>query len=297
MHDCDCCRSEDYIWPQVETPKPEEQQTIPPIIHFIWFQNLYHDHLDVSMIPVAGSHAPGRCREFNPDFQLIMWNATMARQLLEEHYSWFLPTYDAYPYPIQRVDALKYFVLWHFGGVYMDMDIACRRPLNPLLPFPAWFPKASPFGINNDLMASRAHHPLIGLMLRQLAPRNRNLLFPYLTIFWSTGPQFTTDMLKRWFHKHKGPEYESGKSKKDLGLDAVFTLPEEFYAEKYTFFGHSPGGTWYGADVAFVLWLIDRPWLFVLVPATSMLSFWALLKVRLTRGQKSMTQSSKARQV
>jgi len=284
-----------YIWPLVDTPLAEDQLTIPPIVHFIWFQNLYHDHLDVSMIPVAGSHAPGRCREYNPDFQLIMWNATMARQLIEDHYIWFLPTYDSYRYPIQHVDALKYFVLYHFGGVYMDMDIACRRRLNPLLPFPAWFPKASPFGVNNDLMASRARHPFFKFMLKQLITRNKNLLFPYLTIFWGTSPRFTTDMMKRWIFR--GPSHDLGKHKSDLGADAVFVLPEEFYAEKYTSFGHSPGGTWYGKDVAVVLWLIDRPWLFALVPAIPLLAYWIVLKVRLARRKRNVICSLKTRRV
>lgn len=36
-------------------------------------------------------------------------------------------------------------------------------------------------------------------------------------------------------------------------------LPQIFYSEEYTFFGHSPGGTWHGRDVAIVLWLVERP--------------------------------------
>lgn len=44
-----------------------------------------------------------------------------------------------------------------------------------------------------------------------------------------------------------------------IAQDALFILPSEFYSEEYTFFGHSPGGTWHGGDVAMVLWLVDRP--------------------------------------
>lgn len=153
-----------YTWGPIDTIR---RQTIPPIIHFIWFEGLYHDHLDVSRIPVEVSHAPGRCREFNPDFKVQIWNESAAHQLLADHYAWFLDVYDNYAYPIQRVDAFKYFILWHEGGIYMDLDVACRRALNPLLEFPAWYPKASPLGIDNDLIATRARHPLTGLMLTQ----------------------------------------------------------------------------------------------------------------------------------
>jgi mannosyltransferase OCH1-like enzyme len=37
-------------------------------------------------------------------------------------YPWFLETFDGYPYPIQRADAIRYFVLHHFGGIYIDLD-------------------------------------------------------------------------------------------------------------------------------------------------------------------------------
>ena len=188
---------------------------IPPIIHFIWFKNLYDSHLDISEIPTHGSKAPEHCQNRNENFTVNVWNATAARDLIAEHYEWFLPTYDGYKYPIQRVDAFKYFVLWHFGGVYMDLDIDCRRPLDPLLQFPAWFPKTTLLGVNNDVFAARAQHPVIGEMTSQLETRNVNLFFPYLTIYFSTGPQFTSDVLKSWFLSGRDEEeYRPGESKK-----------------------------------------------------------------------------------
>lgn len=177
---------------------------IPRTIHFIWFQNLYPTNDDSpSQIPATISRAPELCRKFNPDYVINVWNVTSARTFLTHEYSWFLPTYDGYRYPIQRIDALKYFVLYHYGGVYVDLDISCRRPLDPLLQFPAWFPEASPLGVNNDLMAAAAKHPVMRQMAMELERHNKNWLFPYLTIFWSTGPQFTSDVLKAWFERYK----------------------------------------------------------------------------------------------
>lgn len=44
------------------------------------------------------------------------------RPVPQKHYPWFLPTYVAYPYSIQRVDVLRYFLLHHYGGIYIDLD-------------------------------------------------------------------------------------------------------------------------------------------------------------------------------
>lgn len=185
---------------------------IPRIIHFIYFADLYHRHDGTPSLPASSrSHAPELCRKFNPDFDIRVWNETEAHSFIEAKYPWFIATYEAYRYPIQRVDALKYFALYHFGGVYMDLDIACRRPLEPLLQFPAWFPEASPLGVNNDLMASMPQHPVLLEMTSALARRDWNLLFPYLTIFWSTGPQFSSDILKGWWWTHGARMDGNGK--------------------------------------------------------------------------------------
>ena len=36
--------------------------------------------------------------------------------------------YDGYPSYIQRCDAARYFIVYHHGGVYVDLDIECFRP-------------------------------------------------------------------------------------------------------------------------------------------------------------------------
>lgn len=176
---------EEYNYAEKFNTAALEETVIPPIIHFIWFANLYEDTKGVTSIPSMGSHAPERCQKVNPDFTVNVWNASAGRNLLEEHYDWFLETYDNYPHPIQRVDAIKYFVLHHYGGFYLDLDITCRRSLTPLRPFPAWVPRASPQGVNNDALAFAKGHEAMDKFLWTLRRRARSLLFPYLTIFWS----------------------------------------------------------------------------------------------------------------
>jgi hypothetical protein len=46
----------------------------------------------------------------------------MARTFIATHYPWFLETFEGYKYPIQRADSIRYFVLYHYGGIYIDLD-------------------------------------------------------------------------------------------------------------------------------------------------------------------------------
>ena len=62
-----------------------------------------------------------------------MWTDSSSRAFIAQHYPSFLPTFDSYPYGIQRADAIRYFVLHRFGGIYMDLDVGCKRDFAPLL--------------------------------------------------------------------------------------------------------------------------------------------------------------------
>ena len=263
----------------LKTPHPDT--SIPPLIHYIWFRDLYTTQPgEEESIPHSGSNAPDLCIQHNPTFTVKIWNETEVLDLIDTHYAWFLPIWHAYRHPIQRVDAAKYFILYHHGGVYLDLDISCRKSLAPLVESPMWFPKASPLGVNNDAMASRKGHPLMWKMIMNLEARNKNLLSPWITVFWTTGPKFVSDMLQDYLAARGGPmtmASEQGGKEGDVDPDGLYILPRQFYSEDYTFFGHRQGGTWHGKDVAAVLWVIDRPWvvLLIVVPAAAGVYAWA----------------------
>lgn len=60
-----------------------------------------------------------------------LWTDAKSRELIATEYPWFLNTFDNYTQPIQRADAIRYFVLAHFGGIYIDLDdvsFLCSSP-------------------------------------------------------------------------------------------------------------------------------------------------------------------------
>ena len=54
-----------------------------------------------------------------------MWTNKKSRDFIAKEYPWFLETYDNYPYPIMRADAIRYFILSFYGGIYLDLDDVC----------------------------------------------------------------------------------------------------------------------------------------------------------------------------
>jgi mannosyltransferase OCH1-like enzyme len=72
-------------------------------------------------------------KQQNPGFAYMFWSDAENRKLIQEHYPWFLATFDGFPHNIQRADAVRYFILHRFGGVYVDMDVDASKPITPYL--------------------------------------------------------------------------------------------------------------------------------------------------------------------
>ena len=57
----------------------------------------------------------------------------LSRNFLNSHYKWFIPRYDSYKHNIMRADAFRYFIMYHFGGIYTDLDLLCHKNLDDYL--------------------------------------------------------------------------------------------------------------------------------------------------------------------
>jgi FkbM family methyltransferase len=69
----------------------------------------------------------------NPSFEHIIWDDEDNRNFIASHFEWFLPSYDTYPREIYRADAVRYFFLYTFGGLYADTDVECLRAFDGLI--------------------------------------------------------------------------------------------------------------------------------------------------------------------
>gem|GEM_PF-1855129 len=100
-------------------------------------------------------------KQLNPDFEYFLWDDFDNRRFIEIYYPWFLPVYDGYPREIFRVDAVRYFFLYQFGGLYVDMDTECLKPVAPLFESgDVWLGRMGtdidvPHSVPNAIMASR----------------------------------------------------------------------------------------------------------------------------------------------
>lgn len=171
------------------------------IIHQIWFMD--------GIIP---SKAASR-KEFesmkkyrdswltnNPTWTYICWDIDKSNELVKRHYTHHKEMYDKYPYQIQRCDAVRYFFLHRYGGLYADMDYYCNRPWDEVLQnykndiylveTPNKLGDEKNIHISNSLMYSRPKHVFWSKLFIELE-QNQSLPMYYgrhVTIMFTTGP-------------------------------------------------------------------------------------------------------------
>ncbi|QPG75304.1 hypothetical protein FOA43_002655 [Brettanomyces nanus] len=212
--------------------KIEKPAIIPKIIHQTYKTE------DVPEIWRAGQQ---RCKDLHPEYEYILWTDDMARKLIEEEYDWFLETWDSYKFPIERADAIRYFALVRYGGIYIDLDDGCERKLDPLLTVPAFARTTTPTGVSNDVLGSVPGHPFFVKVLNNLQNYNRNWLVPYITIMFSTGPLFLSVILEQ-YRRNNIPEEANVR----------IMLPDDYTGKENSFFVISKGSSWHLDDARFI---------------------------------------------
>ncbi|KAI9001074.1 nucleotide-diphospho-sugar transferase [Trametes punicea] len=217
-------------------------ERVPRIIHQTW---------KTETLPDKWTNVSQGCRDMMPDYEYMLWTDAGARDFIAEHYAWFLDTFDGYKYPIQRADAIRYFVLYHYGGIYIDLDIGCLRPLDPLLVHPVILPRTIPVGVSNDLMFAQKGHPFMAQTIHSLISFDYNWVLNYPTVMFSTGPMFLSAQYGAWTSNHPPtPEHPGGE---------VRILPKSLYGKNakpeeapHSFFSHYYGSSWHADDAAFI---------------------------------------------
>ena len=126
-------------------------------------------------------------------YVVMHWNEKDADEFIRTNYNFFYNHFINYPKKIQKVDALRYFILYHYGGIYLDMDIKCNKAFD-FKPGKVYLVEDSNVAnfikFNNFIMVSPRRHPF---WLKVFDTLIRNYKKPwYLTdffyILYSTGP-------------------------------------------------------------------------------------------------------------
>ncbi|KAL1614921.1 CSG1/SUR1-like protein [Diplodia seriata] len=243
---------------------------IPKIIHQTYANRTIPDHW---------KKAQQSCLDLHPDYEYKFWTDESANDFIAAEYPWFKPTWDSYPHAIQRADAIRYFALVHYGGIYIDLDDGCNRRLDALLPYPAWLPLTAPIGVSNDVMGSIPHHAFFERAIRALPAYNRNWASPYLTVMYSTGPLFLSEMREEYLREVTAADTSAE--------ELLFTLmPSDYDRDGKSVFRSYRGSSWHQGDARVVFWAADHAALLAVGGALVAVAVMGVVSLRCCRGRR-----------
>lgn len=209
------------------------------------------------------------CKALHPTWEFRMWTDRDGETFVEKHYGEIYPHYKAYKQNIQRANVLRYALLHHFGGVYLDLDVTCRvaldAPLEPKIKVPALTylpfltPGAYPAGVNNAFILTRPQHPFFAELLNLVPSRDLFWGMPYVENMLSTGCGFFGSRWVSYVLKTERQEAAGLSSKKE---DRVYILadengdmgPQMLRGKIVTpLFEHGGASSWHGWDAAMIV--------------------------------------------
>lgn len=166
---------------------------IPNIIHQTWKDE---------NIPDKWIDSVNSCKRVYSDFTYMLWTDEKMEEFIKTKYPWFYETYMGYPHDIQRCDAFRYFVLYTYGGIYLDLDITCLKDLNDFLKYDTVLVKSMNFSSSytNSFFMSSKGNPFFKFCMEHLETyKKSNAMFgKHMHVMNSAGPVFLTRMVKKY---------------------------------------------------------------------------------------------------
>ena len=107
---------------KIRAPRPAN--SFPPILHQSWKD---------SHLPESFKNSSKTWQSLHPSWKYNLWTDQENEEFIKKNYPWALKCYRELPFNICRADLARYFYLFHYGGVYADLDFICLRALDCLL--------------------------------------------------------------------------------------------------------------------------------------------------------------------
>ena len=226
----------------VVSPTATNASPVEPLV-------LHQTYRTEDSVPERWHNTSESCRHMHRHWSARhFWTDESGRQFIRDNFPpAALANYDSYMFPIQRADALRYYVLYYYGGVYLDLDIGCLAALDErgVTRYPFALAATVPIGFSNDFMVARRGHPFLLHLIERLVRHNHWYINYYLTVMYSTGPMFLTICYIEYMQQLQRRQLV-GPSVDDA--DAIYLLNETLYGatnHPQSLFYHVEGSSWH----------------------------------------------------
>lgn len=159
------------------------------------FPKIIHQQWNDMNIPPQWAELHNIWKSKNPDWLVLLWTETSSKEWLQKHFPWFMDVFLSYPYDIERIDAFRYFFLYAYGGMYVDIDFECMESLSRyvhMMNSPVGLISPDNSGVSNSLMLTIPKHSFWTYCINQLnhSLQMSSALFKHEHVINAAGPGF-----------------------------------------------------------------------------------------------------------
>ncbi len=101
--------------------------SIPKIIHYCWLSD--------DPVPEDMKRYTEGWRQILPDYEFVKWDLT---KFEKDSSVWVSEAFDRKKYAFAS-DYIRVYAIYHYGGIYLDMDVEVLKPFDELLDSPYMF--------------------------------------------------------------------------------------------------------------------------------------------------------------
>lgn len=215
---------------------------IPKIIHYCWFGRSAMSDLAVKCID--------SWKRILPDYELKLWNEDNF-PIHDNMYA--KEAYEAKKYAFVA-DYFRLWVLYYFGGIYMDTDVEVLKPLDDFLSYPAFSGFQDNISIPTGIMASEKNGKWVKEQLEYY--NERHFILPNGQLDTTTNVMIITEsMTKKGFLLNNSQQNFSG---------IIEIFPKHFFCAKSfingkvtvtsdTYTIHHFAGSWSNKNILYYL--------------------------------------------
>ena len=185
---------------------PEKSdEKIPHITHQSWKTEILPDHFHRWRATLLSKH---------PDWDHRLWTDSDNMKLIKEKFPNYFEMFKNFPRNIFRIDSVRAFYLYEYGGVYLDLDMKLYSSMTPLIDqytnsnillgrmgTNGQFDNSVP----NAFMVSTPRHPFwlcyIGKIMERTMMGSR-LNPKYYTPEYRTGPEILREVFIEYSKNH-----------------------------------------------------------------------------------------------
>lgn len=68
-------------------------------------------------------------KKLNPNCEHIIWTDEKVNNLIENDFPEYKEIISTFPHKFYLIDFIRYLILWKYGGIYIDMDVCCKKSI------------------------------------------------------------------------------------------------------------------------------------------------------------------------